>query len=220
MLDHIFSLPAFLLEAKAFLDRDRPYPSEINPRVSPRKSLLRERHCHDDQENKNVGKGSGRRRGESESRKEGLPLTNNHSRSITTNDSSVAEDETVDAARASHERRVDGKSSTLVSCQQCVEALETELRHEAADAMVERPIRVVWHASNNARNYDAFQPFVRSLPVTPRRLSTIPGKCTISFANIVPLLCLSPSSGCPADAYARSTRTDDDFYIVTVRILQ
>lgn len=42
----------------------------------------------------------------------------------------------------------------------------------------------------------------------------MPAKCTVSFANIVPLLCPSrPPSVCPVDAHAR---IDDDFCVVTV----
>lgn len=63
-------------------------------------------------------------------RKEGSPLTNNHSRSITTDDSSVAEDGTL---YARHARREPVNHRTLVSCRGGAEAPETEF-HKAHEA--------------------------------------------------------------------------------------
>lgn len=142
-------------------------------------------------------------------RKEGSPLTNNHSRSITTNDSSVAEDETLYGRHArgepvNHRRSFPGAA-------ECVEVPETELRHT-------KPGRAAADSSRLACIKQCAQlrciPVARPLsPGHPSRLATIPGKCTISFANIVPLLSVS-------GRHVRTTgwlsaRTDDNFYTLS-----
>lgn len=82
---------------------------------------------------KTQGKGAARRRRMRRKRmprKEGSSLTNNHSRSITTDDSSVAEDETL---YARHARQEPVNHRTLVSYRGEAEAPETEF-HKAHEA--------------------------------------------------------------------------------------
>lgn len=162
---YFFSCKRKLFSTEADLILVRLIPASLPP---SRKSLLRGRHCITIRKIKTYKRGGGtqvgRMRRKRTRRKEGAPLTNNHSRSITTNDSSVAEDETADAARASRERRA-GKSS-LVSCRSSAsETHETELRHEAGRAADSSRLVCIKQCAQ-LRCIPAV-PFARSLLVTP-----------------------------------------------------
>lgn len=73
---------------------------EVKKRITEERRGERGREEEDEKEEKRRERGRGWR----ERRKEGSPLTNNHSRSITTSDSSVVEDETADAVRVTREK--------------------------------------------------------------------------------------------------------------------
>lgn len=147
-------------------------------------------------------------------RKKGSPLTNNHSRSITTDDSSVAEDETLYARHARGEP-VNHRRSFPVAAEQR-RPKRSFIRHTKPGGAAADSSRLACiKQCAQLRCIPAARPLS---PGHPSRLATIPGKCTISFANIVPLLCLSLSSACPADAYAQQAgfrRTDDNFYMLS-----
>lgn len=113
---------------------------------------------------------------------------------------------------ASRERRA-GKSSTPVSSPAHGfprRAARGELRHDGR----------AWRRSESSGTHQTMLAITmhssRRPPASsrPQRLSTMPGKCTVSFANIVPLLCLR----CPYDRCVctpgSGARIDDDFCIV------
>lgn len=116
---------------------------------------------------------------------------------------------------ASRERRA-GKSSTPVSswCVPCEERRpHQEEREVKARCRRQRElgviIRVVCHASNNARNYDAFQPSA----CRPRSPPTTPLDNARQMYRLICQYCptfVSPLSVCPADAYARPPGSGED----------
>ena len=143
-----------------------------------------------------------------------MPLTNNHSQPITTSDSSVARktrNGTSNGARLNHRNLVPFLFDPGIRTERensagrglaGYESRWMNISRTAKKTLVVDSIRFdsirfessrvessrVRRASNNARNYGAAG---NSVAVrSPRRLSTMPGKCTVSFANIVPLLCL------------------------------
>lgn len=218
---YFFSCKRRLFSTEADLILVRLIPASL---PTSRKSLLRERHCITITKIKTYKRGGGtqvgRMRRKRTRRKEGAPLTNNHSRSITTNDSSVAEDETADAARASRERRA-GKSS-LVSCRSSAsETHETELRHEAGRAADSSRLVCIKQCAQLRCIPAVRSPALSQSPPTPlnntRQMYHLICQYCPTFVSVS---VVRLSSRRVRMTGWLSAQIDDDFYIVTVGALQ
>lgn len=138
-------------------------------------------------------------------RKEGSPLTNNHSRSITTNDSSVAEDGTL-CARG---EPVNHRRSFPAAAVRRGDS-ETEPRHTKPGGADGRFESSGMHQTMRAITMHSSRPSALSRsPRSPRDNTRQMYHLICQYCPT--FVCLSPSSACPADAQ-RLAFGDDNFY--------